>query len=126
MQLCVWLLYCCRVSEDFQHDASSHLLQLVDWLGLDPKLTSHDHKSGVPIKTKLHVGRYESQPEDATMNMLREFYAPHNERLFKLLEDKGFGNAAARMRDVWGGGVVNDTHGLVSNAHVEAGAIAAV
>lgn len=102
------------------------MLQLVDWLGLDPTLTSPQYTSGSPLHTKLHVGKYESQPASDTMSMLREFYAPHNERLFKLLEAKGFGGAAARMREVWGTGVAGNVKEGITQSHATGGATATV
>lgn len=100
------LLCCCghasRVSEDFQRDPISHMMQLPEWLGLDPALVSEEFKKRAQNNGgRMHVGRYDAHPLESTMQQLDAFFAPHNERLFKLLEAKGFGKEAARMREVW-------------------------
>lgn len=91
-----------RVSEDYEHDPISHMMQLPQWLGLDPALVSPAFKLRAKVpNAKLHIGHYDSTPSEETLQQLRTFFAPHNERLFKLLEAKGFGQQAARMKELW-------------------------
>lgn len=75
-----------RVSEDFEHDPVSHMMQLPEWLGLDPALVSavFQQRATVP-NSKLHIGHYDSKPSDGTLQQLRTFFAPHNERHLCLL-----------------------------------------
>jgi len=89
------------VSEDFKSDPALHMTQLVQWLGLDldslhPKLRS----AGTKLKS-IHGRRYEGSPNPEVVARMRRFFEPHNRRLFELLEVKGFGAVAARMRKVW-------------------------
>jgi hypothetical protein len=60
-------------------DLGNVLPEVVQFLGLPAY-------PGYPVDLPLfHVGQYEQQIADRTRAFLREFYAPHNEKLCELL-----------------------------------------
>lgn len=89
------------VSEDFKSDPATHMTQLVQWLGLDMDLLDPKLRvAGSKLKS-VHGRRYEGSADAEVVARMRRFFEPHNRRLFELLEAKGFGAVAARMRKVW-------------------------
>lgn len=74
---------------------------MVRWLGLDmqqldPKLLDPSTK----LKS-VHARRYKGHANAEVVARMRRFFEPHNMRLFELLDAKGFGAVAARLRQVW-------------------------
>lgn len=94
-QIMVW------ISEDFKAEPAAHVRQLISWLGLSSRDINPKLLPGAKRLNPIHVREYEAQaPADLTAAM-RRFYSPHNERLFAVLQAKGFGSVAARLREVW-------------------------
>lgn len=87
-----------RLSEEFKDHPRDHLTQMSDWLGLN---RNQSNAPPVGNEERRNIGDYASVPSRETMQLLQDFFAPHNERLFKLLEVAGFGKEAARMRRLW-------------------------
>jgi hypothetical protein len=89
------------VSEDFKSDSPAHMRDLVQWLGLDTQLL---HPKLLDPATKLkivHSRHYEGRPNEEVLARMRRFFKPHNARLYALLETKGFGAVATRLRQAW-------------------------
>ena len=78
--------------------------QLVDWLGMDTKLIKPKYARphiGWERPRLVHVREYDGYPTLEVQQKLRDWYVPHNQRLFNMLREKGFGDVAARMEEVW-------------------------
>ncbi|KAF8057930.1 KCS5 [Scenedesmus sp. PABB004] len=74
-----------------------HMQQLVTWLGLDPAASKARGDF-----LKLHKRTYpEASLPRGFVSELAAFYAPHNDRLFALLESHGYAAAAAQLRAAW-------------------------
>jgi hypothetical protein len=95
------------VSEDFKADPAAHIQELAAWLGLDPaalhpKLQqASGGSSSRPVFKPVHARKYEGSAQAEVVERVRAFLSPHNQRLFELLEAKGFGDVAARLRQLW-------------------------
>jgi hypothetical protein len=70
-------------SEDLKCNTSATLAQVVSFLGLP----EHRRQGGWE---QVLVGGYDPVMPESSLRLLREFYKPHNERLYQLL-DRGFG-----------------------------------
>ena len=70
-------------SRALKHDTSGVIEQVVNFLGLP----EYKHESAWP---PFLVGKYETQIPSEALRLLREFYKPHNEKLYQLL-DHDFG-----------------------------------
>lgn len=89
------------VSEDFKSDPAAHMQQLVRWLGLDVQLLDHRLREPGRKLKPVHGRHYDGAANAEIVARMRRFFEPHNRRLFDMLEAKGFGAVAARMRQVW-------------------------
>jgi hypothetical protein len=93
------------VSEDFKVEPYRHMNELVEWLGMDPTDIKPKYRyrgSAARERPRLvHVREYDGYPTLEVQQKLRDWYAPHNQRLFEMLRDKGFGEVAARLEEVW-------------------------
>jgi hypothetical protein len=66
-------------NEDLRSHTNEVLSTLTDFLGLSP------HTWDRTVPTLVHVGRYQDQLTSAARALLRDFYRPHNERLYSVL-----------------------------------------
>ncbi len=66
-------------SRALKHNTSRVIEEVVNFLGLP----EYRHQGGWP---PYLVGAYETQMPAAIRCLLREFYRPHNEKLYKLLD----------------------------------------
>jgi hypothetical protein len=89
------------VSEDFKSDPATHMQHLVAWLGLDPELLDPKLRNASAKLKPVHSRNYDGSPKAEVVARMRHFFEPHNKRLFDMLDAKGFGAVAARMRQVW-------------------------
>lgn len=89
------------VSEDFRSDTPAHMQDLVRWLGLDMQLLDPKLLDPSTKMKSVHARRYEGHANAEVVARMRRFFEPHNARLFELLDAKGFGAVAARLRQVW-------------------------
>jgi Sulfotransferase family len=71
------------LSDDLKHRTSATLAQIASFLGLP------EHRRQGAWEQML-VGDYDPAMPEPSRRLLREFYKPHNERLYRLL-DRGFG-----------------------------------
>jgi hypothetical protein len=72
--------------------------QLVDWLGLDPALTVRNSSSF----GKLHERSYPTGSlPSALFGELAAFFQPHNERVFALLQQHGYGRLVQQLQRAW-------------------------
>jgi hypothetical protein len=85
-------------STAFDERPQQHMDQLVDWLGLDPALTVRNSSSF----GKLHERSYPtgSLPR-ALFRELSAFFQPHNERMFALLQQHGYGGLVQQLQRAW-------------------------
>lgn len=89
------------VSEDFKSDTPAHMQDLVRWLGLDMQLLDPNLLDPSTKLKSVHARRYEGHANAEVVARMRRFFEPHNTWLFELLDAKGFGAVAARLRQVW-------------------------
>ncbi|WIA15486.1 hypothetical protein OEZ85_002125 [Tetradesmus obliquus] len=90
-QLLIWS------TKAFKEAPWHHMQQLAEWLGLDP---SKSKRRGDFLK--MHKRSYpDASLPQGFVQELAEFYAPHNERLFVLLEQRGYAAVAAQLRAAW-------------------------
>jgi hypothetical protein len=90
-QLLIWS------TKAFKEAPWHHMQQLAQWLGLDP---SKSKQRGDFLK--MHKRSYpDASLPKGFVQELAEFYQPHNERLFALLEERGYSAVAAQLRAAW-------------------------
>ena len=81
-------------SEEFERDPESTLKRSTKFLGLDSSLLDTS-----VLNYRHHVRDYVFQGDLGDINaMLRDFYRPHNERLFRLLESHGHAYAVNDLK----------------------------
>jgi hypothetical protein len=98
------------VADDFRADPAADIRRMVAWLRLDaamlhPRLQApppDDDRASRPAFRPVHARVYEGSAQADVLARMRAFLRPHNERLFALLQAKGFGDVAARLRELWG------------------------
>jgi hypothetical protein len=72
--------------------------QLVDWLGLDAALTRHNSTKFV----RMHKRSYPAASLPSTLlQELVAFYQPHNDHLFALLSQRGYGQHVQQLQKAW-------------------------
>jgi hypothetical protein len=90
-QLLIWS------TKAFKEAPWHHMQQLTEWLGLDP---SKSKRRGDFLK--MHKRSYpDASLPKGFVQELAEFYQPHNERLFALLEQRGYHAVAEQLRAAW-------------------------
>lgn len=83
-------------AEEFESTPRPLMRQMTKWLGLNEGLLDE-----TVIDGKHHSRSYIAEILPETENLLREFFRPHNERLFTFLEAKGFYDTARSLRNIF-------------------------
>lgn len=90
-QLLIWS------TKAFKQAPWHHMEQLVRWLGLDPT-QCRKHSDFL----KMHKRSYpDGSLPTGFIQELADFYEPHNQRLFALLEQKGYHDVVKQLRTAW-------------------------
>lgn len=89
------------VSEDFKNEGAAHMKDLVQWLGLDVQLLDPKLLDANTKMKNVHGRKYWGKADVEVIMRMQRFFHLHNQRLFHMLEAKGFGAVAARMRQLW-------------------------
>ena len=80
-------------SESFEQTPHQHMEEMIEWLGLDPR-----EVDPAVMNAKHHQRQYiSSVPADVEARLMN-FFRPHNERLFQLLVEHGFGEAVGELK----------------------------
>lgn len=110
-QVLIW------TSEGFAAEPQQHIQQLAVWLGLNSSsiepavLAQRQAQLQLELDVLMIVM---AQPPWHLLDSMQQFYQVHNERLFQLLQDRGFTLAAAQMRRLW---VPRQQWSILSSSH---------
>eukprot|EP00775_Hariotina_reticulata_P009094 gene9094-9264_t len=85
-------------SADFEQTPQEHLMQLVNWLGLDASQARTDSTFCTVHHRQYQVLKH--LPKEFVAQ-LAKFYAPYNELLFRLLRDQGLVPLADQLSKQW-------------------------
>ncbi len=79
-------------SEEFEQRPVEHMKAFVRFMGLDPRMARSD-----VVNWKHHQRDYVAQVPKDVRNRLTQFFAPHNQRLYRLLRQNGFDAFSRRL-----------------------------